>query len=309
MGPRIDEDQHALDAAQPTDYLFANSLILMVELNRNQFRRKDSMSALKENMGTIITAILVVICILVSARMQKKSAPQHIQAEGGVVLDMLPARSDRDARRGADPLPNKRSSLDVRPVWGYLPGLEKPEPPTEPDPEPEPEPEVEPVVAAPTMPTFKTPDLSDLMKGVKAAAPQMKKAEFGATTSGGQSGGGGFRRITSFEDQERSDRAAQEKERQAAGPPIGANNAQKAAAMNRLKQAIKRGGSPEAMQKFGLALPQLYQLQEAGHDMSQYVSPEGTLNISDQDAAAMASQLGITNAGPDKKTPNSVIRP
>jgi len=282
----------------------------MVELNRNQFRRKDPMSPIKDNMGTIITAIFVVLCILASMKMQKGSAPQRIQAQQGVVLDMAPTRSNGSPRRGADPIAQKRSSLEVRPVWGNLPGLEQPETPQEPEPEPEPEPEVEPIVAAPAMPTYEQPDLSDLMKGVQKAAPKMKKSTFGSSTKGGSSGGGGgFQRVTSFEDQERTERAAREKERKAAGPPIGGNAAQREAARRRLKKAIEMGGSPEAIQKHGIDIPTLYQLQNSGVNMDQFVGADGSLNISDEAAASMASQAGLMNSGPDKKTSDSQIRP
>jgi len=284
----------------------------MVELNRSPFRGKGPSNPIKENLGTIITAIAIILCILVSFRMQKGSAPQRMQAQDGVVLDMAPTRSQGSVRRGADPVPQKRSSLEVRPIWGNLPGNESLEAKEVPEKEPEPEPEPEPEMPAPA-PAFQAPDLSELMKGVKAevAAPRMKKSEFGASTKGGRSGGGGggFKRVTSFEDKERAERAKKEKERKAAGPPIGGyNDPKNIAAMNRLKQAIERGGAPESLQKFGLDLPKLYQLQAAGANVEQFVTPDGTLNISDDDASAMAGRLGIGNMGPDQATSDSSIR-
>jgi hypothetical protein len=282
----------------------------MVELNRPTFRKKSPFSPIKDNLGTLATAAVVILCILVSAKMQKRSAPKRIQAQEGVVLDMRPTRSRGTARRGADPIPQKRSSLEVRPIWGNLPGIEKPEAEKEPEPEPEPEPE-EPEMPEP--PAMQQPDLSDLMKGVRAKGgkARMKAAEFGASTKGGQSAGGsGFTRLTSFGDREAAERKAREEARQAAGPPIGGyENPEAVAKIQRVKQAIERGGAPASMQKYGLDLPQLYQLQAGGYDMEQHVQSDGSLAISDEAAAAMAAHLGIANLGPDKKTTDSAIRP
>ena len=280
----------------------------MVELNRSPFRKRGAISPIRENLGTIITGAVVVLCILVSAKMQKPAAPLRVQAEQGVVLDMAPTRSQGAPRRGADPLPAQRSSLEVRPIWGEVQGLEKPKeaPPPAEEPEEEPEPEIE------EAPQPAASDFTGLMKGVEAAAKaKMKGAEFGATTKGGPSGGGAsFQDVTSFQDKEIAERKAREEARQAAGPAIGGyDNPEAAAAFQRLKQAIERGGAPASMQKFGLDLPQLYQLQAGGYNMEQHVQPDGSLAISDDDAQAMAAHLGLANLGPDKKTTDSAIRP
>ncbi len=280
----------------------------MVELNKRSFQNKDPLRPLKENLGTILTAIIVIICILTSIRMQKGSAPQRIQAQQGVALDMAPSAKLGNPRQSADSLPGKRSSLEVRPIWGNVRGMEKPHEEEKPEPEVEEEPYSEPEIEQPKPQVFKAPDMSDLMKGVNAATPKMKKAEFGATTQGGSksSGGGGFQRVTSFGEQERAERAKREEQRKSAGPPIGGNK--NSAEIRRLTQAIQSSAAPESLQKFGLDVPKLYELQEAGHDMTQYISADGTLSISDQDAASMAGHLGISNSGPDAKTSDSSIR-
>lgn len=283
----------------------------MVELNRSPFRKRSAMSPIRDNLGTILTGLIVAACIFVSARMQKPSGPRRIEAQHSVVLEMAPTRSQGEPRRGADPLPQQRSSLEVRPIWGEVAGLEKPKEDPKPaveEEEEEPEPEMpEPVQAA-------GPDFSQLMKGVQTATKaKMKAAEFGATTQGarkGSVGGATFQTVTSFEAKEAAERKAREEMRAASGPPPGAyDDPKNQEAMKRLKQAIERGGAPASMQKFGLDLPQLYQLQAGGVDMQQYLQPDGSLAISDDDAAAMASHLGLANMGPDKKTTDSAIRP
>lgn len=222
----------------------------------------------------------IALCVAVAWMMQPErgSRPSVPLSMGGAA---------RPSSR-ADYRPAGRSSLDFAPKWGELPlSPEVAPPPAPPEPQPEAAPEPEP--APPPVEDGPMPALPDPVK----AAELVKKAAEGAGAAAGP--GRTMTAVPSFEKREAMERGEEE----APGPAAPAGGAA-AAKKARTMRAIILANQDGALKGFGLDKQTLYQLDQIGVDLSQYIQPDGTLKISEKDAKDLTHQLGILRGQADK---------
>ncbi|MBI3297922.1 MAG: hypothetical protein HYZ75_07155 [Elusimicrobia bacterium] len=238
---------------------------------------KDS---IREHAALILTAMAVGLCI-VCALVMRPAGPSGARMSVFSQQDDDP--STRPAAVAGAPAPP--SGLDFAPRWAGLPlsGEQPPAPaPAEkpaaaPAPEPESGPVENPI-------TYERP----IVPG-KAA----KKAVAVPSNAGDNGGKRVISALPSFG--QREDKEREERVDAAVGGPAGEGGADPKRA--RTMRAIVIAGQDGSLQRFGVEKEMLYRLDKMGVELNQYVQPDGTFKISEQEARQLSERLGGINKG------------